>query len=189
MKKFLRIIFILILVYFQAPAQNVLDTTKLVKDFTIDLLGQCYAIQGREIIKLDVNGSIISTYSNKDFGNPSALDARDPLRLIVFYRDFSMIRILDSRLAVQSQLDLRQLGFLDVRLIAGNADQSIWVYDRTYSQLSKIDVRLQKSLLTVDLRQFLGKSIVPKRLELSQNWIVLLNDSDIILLDQYGTCR
>lgn len=187
MKKISRLLIFCCFINIQLNAQIVLDSSIAVKDFTVDMLGQCYAISGSEIIKLDATGNIISTYSKKDLGNPTSLDARDPLRLLVFYRDFGMIRILDNQLAEQSQLDLRQLGFSDVRLIAGNDDQSIWIYDRANAQLSKLDVRLQKSLLTVNIKQFLGKAIFPRKLEVSRSWIVLQNEKEQILLDQYGT--
>jgi len=187
MRSFLRIIIFICFFSSNSIAQIVLDSSISVKDFTVDMLGQCYAIRGSEIIKLNADGKIISTYSRKDLGKPTSIDARDPLRLLVFYRDFGMIRILDNQLAEQAQLDLRLLGFFDVRLIAGNEDQGIWLYDRANAELSKIDVRLQKSLLTVNIKQFLGKAIFPRSLLVSQNKIIIQNENELIIFDQYGT--
>jgi hypothetical protein len=185
----LRTLFILSfsLLMISAKAQTNFDSIPDISDFTIDMFGQCYAIHGSEILKINKKAEIVKTFSKKDFGNPGILDARDPLRLLVFYQDFSIIRILDNEMAEQSIIDLRQLGFNDIRLICGGVDQGIWLYDRSSAQLIKLDVNLQRSLITIDLRQLLGKEINPSKMEQSQNWLLLQNGSDLLLFDRYGT--
>ena len=67
--------------------------------FTSDNLGNAYLIKGHEIFKYLPNGKLFNRYSNLMLGNITSVDATNPLKLLLFYRDFSKIQFLDNQLA------------------------------------------------------------------------------------------
>ena len=177
--------FFILLFFFHSGFSQ--DSICRVTDFDIDAIGNYYIVKDAEIIKYDSHHILLNRTSRRDFGAPTAIDARDPLRLLVFYRDFGMISILDNQLAEQSSIDLRNSGFIDPLLFAGAVDQGIWIFDRTSSQLTKLDTRVLKSIITIDLRLLFNKNITPTLLEQSKHWVIMLNGNDLLIFDQYGT--
>lgn len=163
------------------------DSIPSVSFITGDALGNIYIIRDAEIIKLNPQGKTISSFSKRDLGTPYSIDARDPFRVLVFYREFAAIRVLDNHLAEQSTIELRQLGINDPAVITGATDQGIWIYDQTSAQLLKIDPLLQQTTGSVSMEQYLGRRIEPLRLEQSQTRLAMLTAEEIILLDQFGT--
>src|SRR6188768_13067 len=102
----------------QTPADSLHGVTLI----SSDKLGNCYAVLESEVIKLDPAGNKVNNFSRKDFGPISQLDARDPLRIHLFYRDFGMVRILDNQLGETTTLDLRTAGLIDPVVIANAVD-------------------------------------------------------------------
>ncbi len=163
------------------------DSICQVSDFDIDVLGNFYIVANAEIIKYDTHDVVVNRTSSHENGVPNTIDARDPLRLLVFYRDFGIVSVLDNQLAEQSRIDLRAIGFADPMILAGSVDQGIWIFDRTTSQLIKLDPGLSKALITVDLRLLLNRTITPTLLEVSKNWVVMQDENNLLIFDQYGT--
>lgn len=167
-------------------AQN--DTLKGISNFTLDRLGNCYAIKNAtEIIKIDGNGKLLNSNSRRDLGAVDLIDATDPLRILVFYKDFGVISILDNQLSKQNDINLRMMNIASPTLIAGANDGGIWVFDIETMQLNKIDINLNQSKINIDIRQLLNKSIRPLRIEVSTNFICLADDHNSYIFDQFGT--
>jgi len=164
------------------------DTIKSVSTFTLDRLGNCYAVKnGNEIVKLDANGVQQNSNSRRDLGTPELIDATDPLRILVFYKDFGYISILDNRLSKQNDINLRMMNIASPTLIAGANDGGIWVFDIETVQLYKIDINLNQSKINVDIRQLLNKTIKPVKMEVSTNYLCLADEHDSYVFDQFGT--
>ena len=185
-KKLIVVVFYILFV-FNADAKIPPDSITSVQNFSIDGLNNVYILRRTEILKTDSTGKILIRTSSRELGSPSIVDTRDPLRLLIFYPDFAMIRVLDNQLADQSTIDLRIMGYVDPRLICGSFDQGIWIFDQTTNRLSKLDVRLQKVSLTLDLNQLLGKNINANAIEQSQQWIALRAGKEAFIFDQFGT--
>jgi hypothetical protein len=181
----------LILTFFLVIASTLafsqVEVAKNIKDFSIDALGNCYAIRNNEIIKINRDGKIVSNNSRRDQGIPTAIDAIDPLRILVLFKDFGIISRYDNFLGSQPDIDLRQFGIFDAQLIAGTNDGGVWIFDRATNQLFKINPELNKNLLTIDLRQILYKEIAPKMIRISANWMVLQSEKEVFVFDQFGT--
>lgn len=126
-------------------------------------------------------------FSMKDLGTPTSYDVNNPLRVLIFYAEFAVIRVLDNNLISQSEIQLRPLGILQPRVFAGSPDQGIWIYDDISGTLSKVNTQLGKAAVSVDLSQLLGKRPDPISLMASNDWVVMLNELEIIVFDQFGT--
>ena len=170
---------LLISLFLSTAAFGQNDTIKSVSTFTLDRLGNCYAVKnGNEIVKLDANGVQQNSNSRRDLGTPELIDATDPLRILVFYKDFGYISILDNRLSKQNDINLRMMNIASPTLIAGANDGGIWVFDIETVQLYKIDINLNQSKINVDIRQLLNKTIKPVKMEVSTNYLCLADEHD-----------
>jgi hypothetical protein len=177
----------LLLVIASTLAYSQVEVAKNIKDFSVDALGNCYAIRNNEIIKINRDGKIVSSNSRRDQGIPTSIDAIDPLRILVLFKDFGIISRYDNFLGSQPDIDMRQYGIYDAQLIAGTNDGGVWIFDRGTNQLFKINPDLNKNLLTIDLRQIMYKEISPKMIRISANWMVLQSEKEVFVFDQFGT--
>jgi len=185
--KFLFLLLLLVLTTFFAAGQVRRDSISAVQDFNLDPLGNCYYLKGTDIIKMNNRGYEMVRYSMKNIGAPSSFDVSNPMRILIFYAEFATIRILDNNLVDQSEINLRELGLLQPRVMAGSPDQGIWVYDEIPGTLVKIDVRLKTSNLSVDLNQLLGRRPNPTLLLANQTWLILKDSKEILVFDQFGS--
>ena len=62
--------------------------------FTTDQFGNYYDVNDVEIKKFNLKGELQYTYSNNLLGKISNIDASNPLKIIVYFRDFTKILIL-----------------------------------------------------------------------------------------------
>jgi hypothetical protein len=114
------------------------------------------------------------------------MDARDPLRVLVFYKSFASLRILDNKLAEQSVIDLRTLELQDPTLICSADVQGFWVYDNTTSRLTKYNAQLQAISISNDLNKTVNEKINATMLIESDNWLVMNNVKDVLVFDKLG---
>lgn len=158
-----------------------------VREFAIDPLGNCYYRVKDDIIKADRSGRELTRYSRRDMGTPTSFDVSNPLRILVFYAPFAKIRILDNNLIDQSEIDLRSMSILQPKVIAGTPDQGIWIFEEITGTLLKLDTRLKSAAISVDLNQLLGRRPQPDLLLANQRWMILRDNGEILIFDQFGT--
>ncbi len=163
------------------------DSLPDVRLFSVDRLGNIYIIRNDELIRYNESHQVTARFSRKDLGAPTSIDTRNPLRILVFYRDFGTVRILDNQLSEQSTANLRTLNILEPAFIAGSADQGLWVYDQSTAQLIKLDRTLRSTALSIDLRLLLGKDPAITGMEVNDNWIALKANGQALIFDQFGT--
>ncbi len=111
------------------------------KDFSIDNLGNIYLIStNNQIKKIDSKLDSIAIYSDsKRFGNLFSIDVSNPLKIMVYYRDFATIVILDRQLSIKNVIDLRQHNIFQVSAVAQSFDNKIWLFDEEDNKIKKID--------------------------------------------------
>src|SRR5437867_3559374 len=95
--------FLLVVLCLSFTADDTLKTLFTIKSkadfFTTDNFGNTYLVKGEEIKKYSASGDLLKIYSNKTMGKITSIDASNSLRLLVFYKDFSSIIILDDLLS------------------------------------------------------------------------------------------
>ena len=120
-KKFLFYLIILSLLLFQnntfAQSENdglksITEITKTTDFITTDKLGNLYTVAGDEISKYDQNGKFLQKNSIKSLGKITSLDVTNPLKILVFYKDYNKIVFIDNMLAQSGNLiDLSAMGY------------------------------------------------------------------------------
>ena len=111
------------------------------KNFWVDNLGNFYTTDNRnQVKKFTGNGDSVGIFNDvKRYGSITTIDATNPLRLLVYYKDFSTILLLDRFLNVLTRIDLRTQNLLQISAVAQSYDNKIWLYDDLEARLKKID--------------------------------------------------
>ena len=171
----------------------------LVKTFTgdivnvsIDNLDNIYLTSSTgQIKKLSPAGDSLAVYNQvRNFGQPHSIDVSNPLKILLFYKDFSNVVVLDRFLSVRTSIDLRRQKILQPTAVGLSYDNNIWVFDEYDSKLKRIDEQGNLLSETSDLRIAINQSISPQRI-LNDNKTVYLADSvyGIFVFDNYGTFK
>jgi hypothetical protein len=155
---------------------------------TSDNLANTYLITAANaVVKLDSVGGKVASYTNNRLGRVAALDATNPLKLLVWYPDFQTAVVLDRTLTELGRLSLAAAGLYAVRAVAMAFDGNIWVYDDVQSKALKIRLDGAVLLESPPLQgYFPGRFSVTKIRDSGQR--VYLNDpeSGLCVLDQYA---
>ena len=198
MKKPAAIVSLLVLFCAMAGAQT--DTSfKLVKiikgdivAFTVDNLDNIYLLSStNQVKKVNANGDSVAVFNDvKKFGQASLIDVSNPLKVLLYYRDFATIVVLDRLLNIRNTIELRKQNILQARAIGQSYDNKIWVYDEVENKLKKIDEDGKLLQETPDFRQLFEASPTPQKI-FDQDQFVYLYDSAqaVFVFDYYGALK
>src|SRR5579862_8052119 len=97
-------------------------------DFTVDNLGNIFLLsKDNQLKKLDSKGDSVGVYNAvTKYGNVYSVDATNPLKILVYYKDFSTIIAIDRFLNIINTIDLRNLNIFQVKAIGVSYDNNIW---------------------------------------------------------------
>jgi hypothetical protein len=161
-------------------------------DFAVDNLDNIYFITASDQLrKLNADGDSLGTYNNiRRYGKLSAIDVSNPLRLLLFYKDFGTIVILDRFLTLRNALDLRKQNIPQVSAMGISYDNNIWIFDEYNNKLKKIDEDGNTVLETPDFRMLFSESIVPTQIIDRNNYVYVYDPArGVYLFDRYGTYK
>ncbi len=137
---------LLVLLPWMAIGQELLDTLWLRSAFplrarfaTADNLSNLYLITPQNAVeKYSPDGRLLTRYTNNRAGFATAVDATNPMKIIVWYADFRVVAFLDRNLTPLGELNLIQANYPEARTVASAADGNLWIYDEVAFQLKKI---------------------------------------------------
>ena len=198
MRKILNIFISTIMISLAAKGQT--DTSfqfiKTIKgnivDFTVDNLDNIYIINSRNRIKkIDANGDSIAVFNDiTKFGTITLIDASNPLKILLYYKDFSTIVVLDRFLNIRSSIDLRKQNIFQVKAIGLSYDNKIWLYDELDNKLKKIDEDGRLLLETPDFRLLFGKAPTPQKIFDEDKYVYLYDSAQaVFVFDYYGALK
>lgn len=157
--------------------------------FTTDQFGNYYDIGDTEIRKYDKNGTLMSSYSNQVLGMIAHVDLFNPYKILVYYRDFTKVLVLDNFLTETTEvIDLITLDLDETTLVCRSYNDAMWYYDPVRFELIRKNNELVTTNNSGNIANLLGKNIQPNYL-LEYNNYVYLNDTThgILVFDIYGT--
>ena len=171
------------------PFELTLEIEVTSKSIISDYLGNVYTIDDNEIAKYSAAGVLISSFSDKNAGTITSVDASNPLRVQVFYQDFGQIIYLDDVLSViGSKISLIEQGLDQATLSCSSWDDRIWLYDPQDFELKRLGSDLRLSHQSGNINQLVGIEANPNFI-IEKNNFVYLNDplTGILVFDQFGT--
>lgn len=158
----------------------------------LDNLDDLYIISSTgQVKKFGPKGDSIGVFNGiRNYGKLTAIDVTNPLKPLLFYKDFSTVVILDRFLANRSSLGLRKYNVLQPSAIGLSYDNNIWVFDTYDNKLKKIDEAGNLLLQTDDFRSLFNQSFAPQKI-INDNGFVYLADSavGVFVFDNYGTFK
>jgi hypothetical protein len=81
-------------------------------------------------------------YSNAQLGNITSVNAFNPLKINVFYKDFNTVIVLDNRLSEITKINFNDFKpFRNISHISTGNDTTIWSFNQDNQQLELFDYR------------------------------------------------
>jgi hypothetical protein len=158
-------------------------------DFEVDNLGKLYLIDSNQRIKkLSEAFDSVGVFNEvRSFGTLHSIDVSNPLRVILWYKDFATLVILDRFLNLRTSIDLRRIGILQCNAIGQSYDNNIWLYDDIDSKVKKINEEGNTLMESADFRIWFEDPPHPNRLE-DFNKLLYAYDSSrgLLVMDYYG---
>ncbi len=163
-----------------------------ITSFTVDNLDNIYILSSRnQLKKLNANGDSVAVFNDsKKFGQATLVDVSNPLKVLLYYRDFATIVVLDRFLNIRNSIDLRRQNILQAKAIGQSYDNKIWIYDELENKLKKIDEEGKLLQETPDFRLLLGQAAVPLKI-FDEDKYVYLYDSlrGVYVFDYFGALK
>lgn len=154
----------------------------------VDELNQLYTLKhNNTITKYDKTGQVLFEISDNTLGPISVMDVSNPLQILVFYKNFQIVKIFDRTLTLNSRIDLNRLNLFEIRTVASANDNRIWVFDELNQELLKIDKNGMVQGRNNDLRLRLNTNATPYRIIEFQNTVYLFDKvHGILIFNAFG---
>lgn len=152
----------------------------VVKDFFVDPAGRPYLLLNDDrLVTANQLGATTNSFYDSSLGSPDYIDVTNPFQILVYYREYGTVVVLDRTLSELDRIDLfanpaiRQPG-----AIARSYDNGLWVFDNWNYRLLRIDERGEVDQSTNDLRLQLNGPGEPSDIYVGRN-VVILNFPDV----------
>lgn len=161
-------------------------------DFNVDNLGNLYVMSpSGQLKKMSPKGDSLAVFNNvRQYGKIHFIDVSNPLKVLLHFKDFGTIVVLDRFLNTRNTIDLRRIQLFQVKAIGQSYDNNIWVYDELESKLKRIGEDGRTIDQSTDFRQLFDSTPSPSFI-VDQNKLVYLYDpaKGAYIFDYYGTFK
>jgi hypothetical protein len=187
--KYLPLILLLFLCSFKKDQPGKIIIKTPVDTFTADNLGNIYSVKEDELIKFLPSGKFFVRYSNLKLGTITTVDASNPLKILLYYRDFQQIVFLDDQLSLNSDLvSLEKLGYEQTELVCASTNNGFWIYNKQNNELIRFNENSKKAASTGNLKQVLQRDLNPVSMTEHNNYLFLNSpETGIYVFDMFGT--
>lgn len=179
-------------IFLQAQFTNESVIAKQVVDAAVDNLQNLYLISPKgQIKKLNQKLDSVAVFNNiRQYGTIASIDVSNPLKIVVFYKNFSTILVLDRFLNVKATLDLRKQNILQASAVALSFDNFFWIYDELENKLKKLNDNGELVFESTDLRLVFNEIKPIEKIIDSEGKLYLYNKHQgLMLFDYYGAFK
>lgn len=160
--------------------------------FTVDNLNNIYLVSATgQLKKITGEGDSVAIFNNvRRYGKLFSIDVTNPLKLLLYFKNFSTIVVLDRFLTVRNTINLNKKNIFKVNAIATSYDNNIWLFDESDSKLKKIDENGDMLSETVDLRNVLDTIPSPVQVFDRDGYVYLYDpNKGFYTFDYYGSLK
>jgi len=160
--------------------------------FAVDNLGYIYLLDASgQLKKLSPKGDSISVFNDvRRYGKLYSMDVSNPLKVLLFYKDFGTIVVLDRFLNNRLTIDLRKHQIFQAKAIAQSFDNGVWVYDELEGRLKRLDDNGNLVGETVDFRVIVDDAPSPQFIADADRLVYLYDPArGLFVLDYFGTLK
>ncbi len=163
-----------------------------VKQFTADNLGNVYVLTSAGLlIKLNSRGDSLNVFNDvRRYGTVYAIDATNPMKVLLYYKNFSTVLMLDRYLNRINMIDLRKSAIFQAKAIGLSYDNNVWIFDEQSAKLKKVDETGRLLSETADLRQVLDVVPSPHTITDRDGFVYVYDSTKgLYIFDYYGTLK
>lgn len=157
--------------------------------FNVDNLDNIYLIsENNRLKKISERGDSIAVFNDvKKYGNPDYLDVTNPLKTLLYYKNYSTVIVLDRLLTVRNNINFRKQNIFYVNNVALSYDNNIWIFDEEDYRLKKIDESGNVLQATTDWRMLFDTVPAPVKMIDRDNFVYLYDPAKgFYIFDYYG---
>lgn len=157
-----------------------------------DALGNIYTVKENNLILYSNEGKKLYTYSNSFLGNISMIDVTDPMRILLFFKEFNKVIFLSNKLAeIGSPIELDNSGYSQVSICCTSNSGGFWIFDSQMLQLIHLNSNLEADRKGTIIQSVFNKSEnIPVKL-LENNDIIYMSvpKTGLLLFDKFGVFK
>jgi hypothetical protein len=156
---------------------------------TTDHIGRLYLAKGHELFLYSHEGELMYQFSDLSRGKITHLDCANPLKLLLFYPDYSQITFLDNTLSrTRENVDLNTLELELAQLACASFDNGFWVYDPISFRLIRFDQSLRITNEVSNINQLVGAELNSIQMMESEGWLYMNDPAHgVFVFDSFGT--
>lgn len=161
-------------------------------DFAVDNLGNIYLLSTtNQLKKINSNGDSLAVFNDvKQYGTVTQIDVTNPLKILLYYQNFSTIVVLDRFLNSRNTINLRKQNIFAVNCITTSYDNNIWLYDEQDYKIKKIDDDGRVLLESNDFRMLFDSVPSASQITDRNNFIYLYDSTKgFYSFDYYGSFK
>ncbi len=163
-----------------------------IESFTVNNIGELYIINtSNQLKKIDDKGDSAGVFNMVTrYGRLTYVEAQNPWRIILFYKNFLTIVLLDKYLNLLTNINLRKQNIFSVSAVTSSYDNNIWLYDAQENKLKKIDDAGKILMETVDFRRILDPVPSPVQIKDNDAFVYLYDPKNgLYIFDYYGSFK
>ena len=188
MKIYLLSIFILLSIFGYSQWNEKGTISVHAQKIAVDELGNLYYSDGNSLNKLNVSGKLLASYSNFSLGSIYSFDVSDPLRILVYYKDFNSVLFLDNNLSIlRDPVSLDDLGVYDAGAVSASHRGGFWVFSQNNMQLLRFNSNLIQEQESAILFNAENPNELAELAELTNYLFLSFLPSGIMMFDSFGS--
>jgi len=163
-----------------------------IADFTVDALGNIYILNSaNQLKKIGPDGDSMAVFNDvRRFGKITSVDATNPLKILVYYREFTTVIELDRFLNIVNTIDLRKQNILQAKAVGLAYDNNVWVFDELDAVLKRIGDDGSLVSQTTDFRQLFDSVPDPTVIRDQGGYVYLYDPAKgVYIFDHYGALK
>lgn len=145
-----------------------------------DPLGNIYLANANTLYLYSAQGDILHTYTDLKYGNFYSIDSRNPMKIMVFSKDFMHLTLLNKQLSPLHSAweNMNDLNMLLPACVCSSYDNGMWIYDESSDKIIRYDNAARLTNETPLLSNILSEKFIPQ--------LIAEKDSKLIACD--STC-
>ena len=155
----------------------------------IDNLDFIYLItDNNQLKKINTNEDSVAVFNDvKLYGNPDYVDVSNPLKALLYYKNYSTVVVLDRLLTVRNNINFRKQNIFYVNNVTLSYDNYIWIFDEEDYKLKKIDEEGKLLQASTDWRMLFDTVPAPVKIIDRDNFIYLYDpEKGFYIFDYYS---
>jgi len=195
MKRIVIFFFILGCVFVHAQKTDSIIKTELIKKIPlnvdqfigIDDFENIYAIKNNTFYKKTATKTL--TYTNTQLGKITSIDIKNPLKILLFYKDFNTVLILDNNLnELTTSINFNNTSFSkNISFVSGSSNNNFWVYSLDDNTLQLYNYQTNEIKFTSQALSSYQPDFNVNKMLSSYKDCWLVGKNSILQFNEYGT--